>query len=69
LNTLVGIHESEADGNDGISVLEHRAPFGDSPPLHVHHTEDEISHILEGEFPFKIAGEIIRCGPGRILRT
>ncbi|HZT69063.1 MAG TPA: cupin domain-containing protein [Terriglobia bacterium] len=67
LNTLVDIHVSEADGKDGISVLEHRAPFGDSPPLHVHHTEDEIFHIIDGEFRMNIAGEIRRCGPGGIL--
>jgi hypothetical protein len=33
----------------GISILEHLARKGDSPPLHIHETEDEIFHILEGE--------------------
>ncbi|MBX3374665.1 MAG: hypothetical protein KF817_12610 [Phycisphaeraceae bacterium] len=33
LNTLVSIRLSAGDGHDGISVLEHRVPFGDSPPL------------------------------------
>src|SRR5437016_574463 len=32
LDTEVVIRISEADGGDGISVLEHFAPFADSPP-------------------------------------
>ncbi len=53
LNTLVSVRIAQADGSDGISVLEHRAPYGDSPPLHVHHTEDEIFQIVEGTFRFQ----------------
>ena len=34
LNTLVKIRVAGDDGTDGLSVLEHRAPAGDSPPLH-----------------------------------
>ena len=67
LNTLVYVRVSAADGADGLSVIEHRAPYGDSPPLHVHHTEDEVFHILEGEFRFQVSGNTTRCGPGTIL--
>jgi len=38
LDTLVTVQVSWAENADHISVLEHRAPAGDSPPLHVHHT-------------------------------
>jgi quercetin dioxygenase-like cupin family protein len=67
LNTWVTIQVSHSEGSDGLSVLEHRAPFGDSPPLHVHHTEDEVFHILEGEFRFQLGKEQARYGPGTIL--
>lgn len=67
LNTWVTIRVSGSDGQDGISILEHRAPHGDSPPLHIHHTEDEIFHVLEGEFLFKIGEQEHRLGPGEIL--
>lgn len=67
LNTLVHVRVAAADGNDGLSVLERRAPFGDSPPLHVHGTEDEIFHILEGEFRVQVANDIRRYGPGTVL--
>lgn len=50
-----------------MSVLEHQAPFGDSPPLHVHQTEDEIFHILEGEFRFQVEGQEFRLGAGEMM--
>ena len=56
-----------ADGQDGISVLEHRVPYGFSPPLHLHRTEDEVFHVLEGEFRVKIRDQEHRLGAGGIL--
>jgi len=67
LNTLVTIRVSESNGEDHISILEHHGPYGDSPPLHIHHTEDEIFHILEGEFRFVLDGQEHRRGNGDIL--
>lgn len=67
LNTLVTIRVGEADGEDGISVIESAAPHGDSPPLHVHHTEDEIFHLLEGRFRFRLADEEVRARAGEVL--
>jgi mannose-6-phosphate isomerase-like protein (cupin superfamily) len=67
LNTLVHVRIAASEGNDGLTVLEHSAPFGDSPPLHVHHTEDEIFHILEGEFRVQVANDTRRCGPEAFL--
>jgi quercetin dioxygenase-like cupin family protein len=67
LNTLVTIRVSSHDGLDGISVLEHRARRGDSPPLHVHHDEDEIFHVLEGEVRYRVGNsERLACA-GDIL--
>lgn len=67
LNTRVTIRVSARDGTDGIAVLEHHAPFGDSPPLHIHRDEDEIFHILEGEVRYRV-GEADRvAGPGETL--
>jgi hypothetical protein len=57
LNTLVLIRLSYEDGTDGLSILEHRAPHGDSPPLHIHCTEDEVFHILEGQCRLRIDGK------------
>jgi len=67
LNTLVLVRVAHTEGTDGMSVLEHRAPPGDSPPLHVHRTEDEFFYILAGEFRFRVAETERRPGPGEML--
>lgn len=67
LNDLVTVRLPASDGQDGISILEFRAPHGDSPPLHVHRTEDEIFHILEGEFRVRLADRELHACAGDIL--
>src|SRR5213078_3136753 len=66
-NSLVTIRVSMSDGQDGISVLEHRVPYGFSPPLHLHRAEDEVLHVLEGEFRVKIKDQEHRLGAGDVL--
>jgi quercetin dioxygenase-like cupin family protein len=67
LDSLVTVRVSTSAGQDGISVLEHRMPHGSSPPLHVHRTEDELFHILEGEYRVIVQDQEQRVGPGTIL--
>ena len=67
LDTLVRIRVPTVESPDGVSVLEHRAPFADSPPLHVHHTEDECFIVLDGEFRFRIGDGERRHGPGDVI--
>lgn len=59
-NTTVAILVSSADGADGVAVIEHRMPYGEAPPLHIHHGEDEIFYCLEGEMLVEVAG-VSRC--------
>jgi len=66
-DTLVRFQVSHEDSADGVSVLESIAGRGDSPPLHVHHTEDEIFHVLEGELVIRAGTESIRLTPGQTL--
>lgn len=67
LDSLVSIRVSTSEGPDGFSVLEHRMPYGSSPPLHLHRTEDELFHILEGEYRLKVQDQERRVGPGTII--
>jgi quercetin dioxygenase-like cupin family protein len=67
LNALVTVHVGHDQGADGISVLESLAPRAESPPMHIHRTEDEIFHILEGELRFRVADEELRVGAGETL--
>jgi len=53
-NSLVKINLSFTEGVDQVSVIENWLPFADSPPLHVHHRQDEIFHVLEGTMRFRV---------------
>lgn len=67
MNTLVTVHRSAANQDRGLSVLEHRAPLNDSPPLHVHTTEDEVFIVLDGELRI-LMGDVERSAkPGAVL--
>lgn len=67
LDTLVTIHVAHGDGPDGVSVIESRAQRNDSPPLHIHHTEDEIFHVLEGSLRIRLDGRDVHVGTGEWL--
>jgi quercetin dioxygenase-like cupin family protein len=67
LNTLHTVRVRHDQGEDGISVHETLAPHGDSPPLHVHRTEDELFHVLEGELRVRAEDTEIRLGAGESL--
>jgi quercetin dioxygenase-like cupin family protein len=67
LNTLHTIRVRHDEGEDGISVMESLAPHGDSPPLHVHQTEDEIFHVLEGELRVRAGDADVTIAAGETL--
>ena len=69
LDTRVTIRLSSTEGADGLSVLEHQAPPGDSPPLHVHRSEDETFYVLDGELLLKIGETQMAARPGDTLRA
>lgn len=67
LNTLVTVRIPHEMGSDGISLLESLAPHGDSPPLHVHETEDELFHILSGSLRFRVGDRELELNAGQSL--
>ena len=68
-NSLVTVLVSSSEGQDGMSILEHRIPYGFSPPLHLHRMEDEVLHVLEGEFRLKVRDQEHRLRAGDLLLT
>lgn len=66
-NTLHTVRVRHDEGADGISVLESLAPHRDSAPLHLHKTEDEIFHVLEGELHFRVGDADLRIGRGETI--
>jgi quercetin dioxygenase-like cupin family protein len=67
INTLVKIRIPYEAGQDQISILEHLAPSGDSPPLHIHRNEDEVFQVLDGTLKINRGGEEIRAAAGDFL--
>ena len=67
INTLVRVHVSCDEGTDHISHIEHHVRKGESPPLHIHEREDEIFHLLEGDFTFRQGDVEVKKGPGSVV--
>jgi mannose-6-phosphate isomerase-like protein (cupin superfamily) len=66
-DTLVTVHLARVAGSDGLSVLEHQAGPGDSPPLHIQHTEDEGFYLLAGEMRIQIRDKESRLSAGCMI--
>lgn len=56
------------DESHGITIIEHEAPFGDSPPLHRHLREDETFHVITGTLNIVADGKHAVLGPGQTAR-
>jgi len=65
MNTWVTIRRPSSSAADGVSIIEHHMPYGDSPPLHVHHDEDEVFHVLEGAVRVQVGGNIQEFAAGQ----
>lgn len=63
-NTRIAIRVASGQGTDGLSVIEHWMPYGESPPLHIHRNEDEIFHIISGRMRFRLGGRTLEAGAG-----
>ena len=50
--------------NNTISIVGVTDLPNAGPPLHVHTLEDEIWHIIDGEYEFQVDENIFRAGPG-----
>jgi mannose-6-phosphate isomerase-like protein (cupin superfamily) len=64
VNSLARIKATARSTGGAYGLLESVIPPGFSPPLHVHHREDESFWVLEGEFTFLCGGNSVRALPG-----
>ena len=56
---------ASADETDGrLSVLEVSGGRGTMPPLHVHRTDDEAFHVIEGELTAYVGDAVVHLGSG-----
>jgi len=52
---------------DSLTVGLASVPVGNGPPPHVHHSEDELFLILEGEYRIYLNGNWTTVGPGTVV--
>ena len=64
LGTDYRITVNRQDSGGVVGMFESTVPAGEGPPLHIHHNEDEVIHVVEGEYEFWLDGAIRRMGPG-----
>jgi mannose-6-phosphate isomerase-like protein (cupin superfamily) len=64
LNSLARVKATAQTTGGAYGLLESLIPPGFSPPLHVHHREDESFWVLEGEFTFRCGEQSVRALPG-----
>jgi mannose-6-phosphate isomerase-like protein (cupin superfamily) len=69
IDGLARVHVSGEETDGRYSVLEILVPEGDMPPLHVHHEEDEVFHILDGEATLFLPGQQVRLAAGDTFRA
>jgi quercetin dioxygenase-like cupin family protein len=64
---LVIVKASSETTAGRVTVIEHLAPEGAGPPVHVHHREDEWFYVIEGELTFWVGGRIIKAPTGSFV--
>jgi quercetin dioxygenase-like cupin family protein len=47
-----------------VGIFESTVPAGEGPPIHIHHNEDEVLHVIDGQYEFWLDGAVTRAGPG-----
>src|SRR5688572_6615069 len=67
LGTRMTVKATAQQTGGAFGLLEVRLAAGFSPPLHIHHREDESFWILEGRFTFVCDGQTSQAGPGAFV--
>ena len=61
---LAVIKATAADTGGQISIVEVTEHPGAEAPLHVHHRDDEVFWILDGEVTFEVGDQVIEASAG-----
>lgn len=64
-SNIINIKVSGKDTNGGLAIFEQTSLSpGRGTPLHVHYFQDEVFHILEGEYYFQVGDDKYRLTEG-----
>ena len=64
---LVTFLATGKDTRGQFALTEQVARKGNVPPRHIHHREDEMFYLLEGEMTFSIGERSIKATPGSMV--
>ncbi len=64
LGTDYAITVTKAESGGPLGVFEGLVPAGEGPPVHVHHNEDEVIHVIDGSYEFWLDGRTMAVAPG-----
>ncbi|GAA3101979.1 cupin domain-containing protein [Rhizobium viscosum] len=67
MGTKYGITVGQRESAGRMTVFESVVPAHQGPPIHVHHNEDEVIHVIEETYEFWLDGEITRIAPGHSI--
>jgi mannose-6-phosphate isomerase-like protein (cupin superfamily) len=67
LTNRMTIKATSASTGGAFGLVESLVAPGFSPPLHVHHREDESFWVLEGEVTMRCGDRTFRAGPGAFV--
>ncbi|MGO9644903.1 MAG: cupin domain-containing protein [Candidatus Bathyarchaeia archaeon] len=60
----ITIKVSSERTNGAYSISEDITPPGAGSPRHVHHREDEMFYVVEGEYEFQCADRVFKAAKG-----
>jgi quercetin dioxygenase-like cupin family protein len=55
------------DTGGQFALMEQVARKGNVPPRHIHHREDEMFYVIEGDMTFSVGDETIKASPGTMV--
>jgi len=67
LGTLMDIRAGGEQTKGSFGLIEQVLPPGFSPPLHIHHGEDEAFYLLEGQASFTCGKQTVKAQPGSFI--
>lgn len=64
MGSLMSFLVNGADTGGRLAVMEYQAQPGNEPPPHLHHWENELFYVLEGEMELHVGDKALLVGPG-----
>jgi len=65
--SLLTFLATSEDTQGQFALIEIAGRRGNAPPPHIHHREDEVFYLLEGELTVSVGDRIIKATPGTMV--